>query len=139
MPSPNVNGTDTIEQFRVKVNNHFNDGTEHGGGGSSLVLSNTQTGTAYTLVLGDASKAVEMNNAAANTVTVPPNSSVAFPIGTVIEIYQLGAGATTIVAGTGVTLRLPTGLTAQLRGQNATATIRKGNTDAWRLAGDLAE
>ena len=45
-----------------------------------------QTGTAYTLVLADAFKLVAMNNAAANTLTVPPNSSVAFPIGTRIDL-----------------------------------------------------
>ena len=50
-----------------------------------LVVANTQTAN-YTLVLGDAGKSVEMNNASARTITVPPNSSVAFPTGTVIEL-----------------------------------------------------
>src|SRR5689334_11950484 len=59
-----------------------------------IIGVNAQTGTTYTLVLGDAGKVVEMNNAASNTLTVPPNSSVAFPVNTVIEVFQLGAGAT---------------------------------------------
>jgi hypothetical protein len=37
-----------------------------------------------------------MSNASANTFTVPPNSSVAFGIGTQINIAQLGAGSTTL-------------------------------------------
>ena len=45
-----------------------------------------------------------MDNAAANTLTVPPNSSVAFPVGTSIPIRQAGAGQTTIVAGSGVAI-----------------------------------
>lgn len=100
------------------------------------VPQNTQAAS-YTLILADAGKVVEMNVAAANTLTVPPNSAVAFPVGTVIEVYQMGAGATTIVAGTGVTIRSAGGSLA-LRTQYATASLRKRSTDAWVLAGDLA-
>ena len=65
---------------------------------------NTQTDS-YTLVLTDAGKIVEMNKATANNLTVPPNSSVAFPIGTQIDLAQYGAGQTTLVQGSGVTVR----------------------------------
>jgi len=91
---------------------------------------NTQIGTAYTLVLGDAGKLVQMNNASANTLTVPPNSSVAFPIGTKIMIQQYGAGATTITAGTGVTFRDPNTLAA-ISTQYDTRVIVKVGTDEW--------
>lgn len=103
---------------------------------SDLVAVNTQAGTAYTLVIGDASKAVEMNNAAANTLTVPPNTSVAFPVGTIIEVFQLGAGQTTIAAGAGVTLRAPDG--AKLAKQYASASLRKRATNEWILAGNTS-
>ena len=53
---------------------------------------NLQTGVAYTLVLADAGKIVEMNNAAANILTIPANASVVFPINTRIDIVQGGAG-----------------------------------------------
>lgn len=66
------------------------------------VVVNLRT-VSYTLVLADAGKVVEMNVASANTATVPPNSSVAFPVGTLIEVCQYGAGLTTVVAGAGVT------------------------------------
>src|SRR3972149_3898550 len=60
---------------------------------SDLSVSvNNQTGTTYTLVIGDAGKVVEMNNAAAITLTVPTNASVAFAVGTVMEIWQQGDG-----------------------------------------------
>lgn len=102
----------------------------------TAVAPNTQTGTTYTLVLADAGKAVEMNNALSNTLTVPPNSSVPFPVGTITEVMQLGAGPTTIAAGAGVTIRSrDTDLI--LSGQYATASLRKRATDEWVLAGDL--
>jgi hypothetical protein len=97
---------------------------------------NTQT-TSYTLVLADAGKSVELNNAGATTLTVPPNSTVAFPVGTIVEVFRLGAGAVTVVAGGGVTIRSPGGLLG-LRVQYSTASLRKRATDEWVLAGDIA-
>lgn len=99
------------------------------------IALNTQTAS-YTAVLGDAGKVVEMNVASANTFTIPPNSSVAFPIGTIMEVFQLGAGQTTITAGAGVTFRSD-GAKTKTAAQYATATVRKRATDEWVLAGDL--
>jgi hypothetical protein len=53
---------------------------------------NAQTGTTYTLVRADAEKLITLSNAAAITLTVPTNSSVAFSLGTVVTLAQLGAG-----------------------------------------------
>jgi hypothetical protein len=92
---------------------------------------NTQTGTSYTLVLSDAKAIVEMNNAAANTLTIPPNSSVAFPLNTTLDIVQYGAGATSLVAGAGVTLR--GGLVSN--GQYTGWSIYKRSDDEWVLTG----
>jgi hypothetical protein len=64
-----------------------------------VVGINEQTGTAYTLAITDKGKLVISSNVAANTLTVPPNSSVAFPIGTRLEGRQGDAGQTTITAG----------------------------------------
>lgn len=91
---------------------------------------NTQTGTAYTLVLSDAGKLVQMNNSSANTLTIPTNASVAFPIGTKIIVQQYGAGATTISPDTGVTLRDPNSL-ASISTQYDTRVIIKTSTDEW--------
>lgn len=102
---------------------------------TTVVSANTQTGTAYTLVIGDAGGVVEMNNGSANTVTVPPNSSVAYPIGTVVEVTQVGAGQTSLAAGSGVTLRAASG--TSLRTQWSGASLRKRGTDEWVVTGDL--
>jgi hypothetical protein len=100
------------------------------------VQPNAQSAS-YTLVLTDAAKAIELTNAGSTTITVPPNSSVAFPVGTVIEVNRLGAGALTLGAGSGVTLLSPGSLLG-LRAQYSTASIRKSATDTWVVAGDLA-
>ena len=65
---------------------------------------NTQTGTTYTLVLTDQGGVITTSNASAVTVTIPPNSSVAFATGTIIDFVNLGAGSLTIAAGAGVTV-----------------------------------
>jgi hypothetical protein len=99
-----------------------------------LVTTNSQTGTTYTLVLGDAGDVIEISNASAITLTVPTNSSVAFAIGTVIEVFQLGAGQIT-VSGAGVTFRAPGG--AKTRVQYSTLSLRKRATDEWVITGDV--
>ena len=104
-------------------------------GYADSVTTNTQS-SSYTLVIGDTGKTIEMNNASANTLTVPPNSSVAFPVGTRIEVTQYGAGKTTIAAGVGVTLRSRSsylGLYSQYSG----ASLYKRATDEWIVIGDL--
>ena len=104
--------------------------------GHTTIAANRQTDS-YTLVLGDAGLVVEMNKATANNLTVPPNSSVAFPTGTVIELFQYGAGQTTVVAGGGVTIR-SSGGKLKLTGQYSGASLRKIATDEWCLIGDLS-
>lgn len=102
-----------------------------------LVAQTQQTGTAYTFVLADASTLVESNNAVAVTVTVPPNSSVAYPVGTTLAIRQYGAGQVTIAPGAGVTIR-SRGASLKLAGQYSEATLTQRATDEWVLSGDLA-
>lgn len=99
-------------------------------------MFNNQTGTSYTLVLGDATECVVMTNASANTLTIPPNSSVAFPTGTEILVRQGGAGATTIAAGVGVTLVNPY-TSFVLAGTNAEAKLLKIGTNSWSLNGEV--
>jgi hypothetical protein len=103
---------------------------------AKLITTNRQTAS-YTLVLGDADKLVEINNASANNLTVPPNSSVAFSTGTQILLAQYGAGQTTIVAGSGVTIR-SNGGKLKLSAQYSGATLIKIASDEWYLFGDIA-
>jgi len=102
----------------------------------AVVTANPQT-TSYTLVLADAGKLVEMNSSSSTTVTVPPNSSVAFPVGTVIEVGRYGTASVTLVAGSGVTIRTPTGSPLTLRAQYSTVGLRKRATNEWVASGDL--
>lgn len=98
---------------------------------------NEQTGTTYTLVLADSGKLVQMNNAAANTLTVPPNSSVAFDVGAKIDVVQTGAGTTTIAAGSGVTINSADSA-LEIGAQYGAASLVKTDTDTWLLIGNLA-
>jgi hypothetical protein len=95
---------------------------------------NAQTAS-YTLVLTDKNKLVEISNASANTLTVPPNSSVAFPIGSTLTVLQTGAGQCTITAGAGVTVNGTPGL--KLRTTWSSATLIKRATDTWVALGDM--
>lgn len=96
---------------------------------------NTQTGTTYTLVAGDAGSLVTLSNAAAITLTVPLNSSVAFAIGSQITIAQSGAGQVTVAGAVGVTINAADGY-LKLRTQWSSATLVKTATNSWILIGD---
>ena len=96
---------------------------------------NAQTGTAYTLVIGDRGKLVTTSNGSAQSITVPPNSSVPFAVGDSVQVAQVGSAQATIVAGSGVTLRSTPGL--KLRAQYSSCTITKIATDEWLVTGDL--
>lgn len=103
---------------------------------SDQYVFNVQSGAAYTLVLTDQGKTVSLTNAGAVTVTVPPNSSVAFPVGAVVLLRQFG-GTVTVAPGVGVTVD-SRGELMSLAGARAWATLVKVGTDAWDLFGDLA-
>jgi hypothetical protein len=98
---------------------------------------NNQTGTTYTLVLGDAGKCLTLENASPFTCTIPPNSSVAFPVGTEIDVIQIGNGQVTFAQGAGVTIASKSS-NKKLTGIYSAATIKKTATDTWVLVGDLA-
>jgi len=98
---------------------------------------NAQTGTTYTTVLSDAGKLVTLSNASAITLTIPPNSSVAYATGTRIDFIQIGAGQVTVAGGTGVTVNSTP--TLKFRAQHSAASCIKIGTDTWQLVGDLAE
>lgn len=100
-----------------------------------LVVSTNEETASYTLILSDAQKVVEMNVATANTLTIPPNSSVAFPVGTSIFVVQTGAGQTTITAGAGVTVNSFIGL--KIIGRWAGCTLIKRAENTWVAVGGL--
>ena len=110
--------------------------TNEGVNDLAIATFNAQTGTSYTLALTDGAKLVTLTNAAAITLTVPPNSSVAFPIGSQVLLYQGGAGQVTITPGSGVTIRSESNK-LKLSGTYAVAGIIKVATDEWAAFGNL--
>jgi len=96
----------------------------------------------FTAILANNGQVVTMNNASANTFSIPTNASVAFPIGTQINVLQIGAGQTTIQAVTsGTTTILSTAASAaapKIRARYGMATAIKAGTDIWYIVGDIA-
>lgn len=97
---------------------------------------NAQSGTTYTFVLGDAGYVVTGSSASATTYTVPPNSSVAYPVGTQIDIIQVGAGKITFAPGSGVTISSQ-GSLLSIGAQYVGVTLLKTATNTWILLGYL--
>ena len=101
---------------------------------------NAQTAS-YTFALTDGNNTfVTINNASANTATIPPNSSVAFPVGTILNLAQTGAGQTTITQGSGVTIT-STGATPsapKTRVQYSACSAIQTSANNWLVIGDIA-
>ena len=88
------------------------------------------------MAITDDSKIIEINSATPVNLTVPLNSSVAFPTGTSITVLQTGAGQITVVPVSGVTINSTPGL--KVRTQWSAATLLKRAENTWVLIGDLA-
>ena len=89
----------------------------------------------YTLTISDYHSHIRANKSSAISVTIPPNADVALKIGTELQVEQIGSGTTTIVAGTGVTIRAEVGLV--LNAQYAVAKLVKVATNEWIAYGSL--
>lgn len=104
---------------------------------NEVIPLNTQTGTSYTLAIGDAGQLVTLANASPITVTVPTNAVVPFAIGTQITLTQAGAGKVTLVGDVGVTVNSADSYLG-LRTQWSAVTVIKTNTNSWILIGDTS-
>jgi len=103
---------------------------------STKLTINEQVGVSYILALNDAGKEIKMTNLANNVVTIPINTDIAFAIGTIIGIFQYGAGETSVAPAAGVTMRSPDGRDT-LYEQYSTCALIKLDTDEWQLLGDI--
>ena len=103
---------------------------------------NAQTGTTYTATTNDQySRLVTQSNASASTFRIPTNATTAFPIGTVLNIINIGVGICTINAVTsGTTTILSAGAVAAAPtlAQYKAASCIKTGTDAWYVIGGVA-
>ena len=103
---------------------------------------NAQTGTTYTAVSTDQYQVlVTMNNASANTFSIPTDATLAFPNGTAITVLQIGAGVTTINAVTPGTTTITSSGTVSaspvLARYRAAVCVKTG-TNAWTIMGAVA-
>ena len=129
-----TNGQNSLEVADGDVT--ITDSLTVSGGLIAPLQINAQTGTTYTFVLADAGKLVTSSNGSAQTITIPPNSSVAFPIGTQIMIQNIGTANATVAQGSGVTIQSKDS-NKEIDGQFAGATCIKTATDTWSLIGAL--
>lgn len=102
---------------------------------SQLPIGNITT-TTYTLALADARYFMVCSNASAQTITIPPNSSVAFDVGAEIVFFQQGAGQVAFAAGVGVTIQSFSSF-LKIASQYGVVTAKKIDTNTWVLIGLL--
>jgi len=128
-----VNGTAVISSTAGGF--IFTDGTQtlEGVPSRTPIIQKTASYTLSSLTERD--DLIEMGSASALTLTIPPASSVDYPIGTSIDILQTGAGQVTVAAGAGVTVNATPGL--KLRTQWSSATLFKRAANTWVVFGDL--
>jgi hypothetical protein len=105
--------------------------------GMDVAEINAQTGTAYTAALSDKGMIVTMSNASTNTLTIPANAAVAFPVGSVFAVIMKGAGTTDITGDTGVTLNGVSAGSGSIQTQYNGVTLTKIATDTWIASGDI--
>ena len=103
-----------------------------------IVPIRTLTATAHTLELVDLGHILETTGTSSATVTIPPEASVPFEIGTLINITQVGAGVATVMAAAGVSLNGVTAGSVALDGQWSGVAVVKRGADAWVIQGALA-
>ena len=133
LASPTFTGTVTVAASGIA----FTDGTQTKEGVPSRTTINSAT-AAYNLSTGGLAlrdTLIECNSSSAFTVTIPANSTTAYPIGTSIDLLQVGTGQITVAGAAGVTLNGTPGL--KLRTQWSSATLFKRATDTWVIMGDL--
>ena len=113
----------------------FSDGTQTKVGVPSITTISQKTDS-YTLSsLDERDTIIEISKSTATTLTIPANASVAYPVGTTLDIIQTGTGQVTIAGAGGVTVNATPGL--KLRTQWSSATLLKRGENTWLVYGDL--
>lgn len=122
-------GTQIVTQSKI-ANRAVGSGELDGIGLTSVL------GTSFTLTLAEAHRLLTLNNASPITLTIPPDATANFVLGTQVNLVQTGAGQVTITGGAGVTIRSE-GSKTKLNGQYALATCIKIANNEWVLVGNL--
>ena len=104
---------------------------------NALITINAQTGTAYTPGTAQVGQLTTLDNAAAQTITIPANATTAFAIGDQLNFMLLGTGTATFAAGGTAVIR-SAGAKLKLSTQYAVCTVLKWDTDAWVMVGNVS-
>lgn len=96
-------------------------------------------GTSHTLELDDRARQMRSTNVSDTIITVPPQSSVAWPENARVPMLRLPAGRLTIAPGAGVTIATKTGFEPSTFGPVGAAMLERVGEDQWVLYGDLEE
>lgn len=103
---------------------------------ATLIPYKTVSTTTYTLLLADLGLTILFTNAAGCTVTIPPNATVAFPLGWQVTLAQVNAGAITVGVGAGIPNLIKRIGTLVSGGAGAVMNLANWGLDQWWLTGD---
>lgn len=103
---------------------------------STATTVKTETGASYTIVLADAGKYIKFNRGTAQTITIPPDATTDFPIGTSIGFEQMGAGQTTFTGAIPPTLNSADAALTTVK-QFSVGYMIKTAANLWTFGGDL--
>jgi hypothetical protein len=103
--------------------------------GSGSVTS--EAAVSYSPVLGDAGGYKRIDNTAAVNVTIQPDSTVDFPVGSTLAFEQANTGEITYVAGTGVTINRDETRQRKSNGRYSVQQLIKVAVNTWTLYGNL--
>lgn len=92
--------------------------------------------SSYTVDLPDAGKTLTIDSASNLDITIPPNSSTPFPVGSRLDVVRVGTGTITFVPDTGVTINSKNS-NKKIAARYSAASIIKTDTNTWVLIGDL--
>ena len=131
--SPASNGNVTLTPSDIGAAS-VTDGKVTASEASSAILSKSDS---FTLALSDAGKMIIATASSDIVVTIPTNASVAFPVGTEIEVARLGTGSLSFAGASGVTIRSMSDM-VEISDQYGVAGLKKVDTNTWLLVGALA-
>ena len=93
--------------------------------------------SSYTIAFDDVNTIITINSSSATTLSIPANSAVPLPVGTKLDVIQLGTGQIT-VNGNGYDLSSSTGY-KKTANQHSVISLYKINANEWVLGGDLSK